>query len=374
MSDAGHGARPRSRRPSCRRACQAATEAAGPDPLVGARLRHFEVDRLLGRGGMGSVYLGKDTSLERPVALKVLAPDIAHDPDVVARFEREARAQARLRHPNVAQIHFIGEESAACTSSPWSSWRGRPSTRCWPSGGCPGPRRSTTPSRRRGACAPRWPTASSTATSSRRTWCSIARAGIKILDFGLVKSLHGDAELTRNGAIIGSPLYMAPEQGRGEDVDHRADIYSLGCALYHMLTGPPALHGPVPGRRHRHAHDRSCRRRCAAWRPTSPSACSSVVERMMAKTPRRSAPPTYDDLIAALEARARRNASSPASRPARWRWPSTSPPCRRCWTCSGPGSCPAAVAYFIVCHRLTGQTLGKRILRLAGHRPRRPGG
>ncbi len=71
-------------------------------------------------------------------------------------------------------------------------------------------------------------------------------SSIKILDFGLVKSLHGDAELTRNGAIIGSPLYMAPEQGRGEEVDHRADIYSLGCALYHMLTGRPPFSGPSP--------------------------------------------------------------------------------------------------------------------------------
>jgi serine/threonine protein kinase len=59
-----------------------------------------------------------------------------------------------------------------------------------------------------------------------------------------VKSLNGDAELTRDGAIVGSPLYMAPEQGRGEDVDHRADIYSLGCALYHMLTGRPPFTGP----------------------------------------------------------------------------------------------------------------------------------
>ena len=85
-------------------------EAAAADALVGTRLRHFEVKRLLGKGGMGAVYLGTDTSLERPVALKVLAPEIAHDPEVVARFVREARAQARLRHPNVAQIYFIGED------------------------------------------------------------------------------------------------------------------------------------------------------------------------------------------------------------------------------------------------------------------------
>src|SRR5688572_21995375 len=81
--------------------------AEGPaDPLVGTRLKHFEIIRLLGRGGMGSVYLATDTALERPVAVKVLASEIAHDPEVVARFMREARTQARVRHPNVAQIYF----------------------------------------------------------------------------------------------------------------------------------------------------------------------------------------------------------------------------------------------------------------------------
>src|SRR5512142_1176295 len=80
------------------------------DGLAGSRLQHFSLVRLLGRGGMGAVYYGTDVSLDRPVAIKVLALDIAHDPEIVERFEREARAQARLRHPNVAQIYFIGED------------------------------------------------------------------------------------------------------------------------------------------------------------------------------------------------------------------------------------------------------------------------
>src|SRR4051812_31552838 len=80
------------------------------ESLVGARLKHFDVLSLLGRGGMGAVYLAHDSSLDRPVALKVLAPEVGVDADVVARFVREARAQARLRHPNVTQIYFIGED------------------------------------------------------------------------------------------------------------------------------------------------------------------------------------------------------------------------------------------------------------------------
>src|SRR5215813_412887 len=80
------------------------------EPLTGTRLRHFEVRALIGRGGMGAVYLGWDTSLERTVALKVLDAEIGRDPDLLARFVREARAQARLRHPNITQIYFIGED------------------------------------------------------------------------------------------------------------------------------------------------------------------------------------------------------------------------------------------------------------------------
>ena len=191
-------------------------------------------------------------------------------------------------------------------------------------------------------------------------------AGIKILDFGLVKSLHGDAELTRDGAIIGSPLYMAPEQGRGEDVDHRADIYSLGCALYHMLTGRPPFYGPVAGGRHRHAHDRSRRAGAqpGARRPRAPAAAWST--RMMAKTPA--------DRFAELRrahrrprgAPARRNASSPGFKTRAVALAVDLAPHRRCWAPScRPLGLPAVAAYFIVCHRLTGQTLGKRLLRLA---------
>src|SRR5690349_21449896 len=82
-----------------------------PDALIGSRLQHFEARDLLGRGGMGAVYLGWDTSLERPVALKVLSAEICCDPELLERFVREARAQARIRHANVTQIYFIGEDA-----------------------------------------------------------------------------------------------------------------------------------------------------------------------------------------------------------------------------------------------------------------------
>ena len=175
----------------------------------------------------------------------MLAPEIAHDPEVVARFFREARAQARLRHPNVCQIYFIGDDRGL---------------QFFAMEFLEGPALDEVLAQRRLPWAEALDYTLATARGLRAALAHgfIHRdvkpsnlvldreAGMKILDFGLVKSLNGDAELTRNGAIIGSPLYMAPEQGRGEDVDHRADIYSLGCALYHMLTGRPPFSGPSP--------------------------------------------------------------------------------------------------------------------------------
>ncbi len=338
------------------------TAEAAADALVGGRLRHFTIERLLGRGGMGNVYLGSDTSLERPVAIKVLAPEISHDPEVVARFEREARAQARLRHPNVAQIYFIGEDRGL---------------HFFALEFLEGPALDEVLAQRRLP----WPDALEYSIATARGLRAAlahgfihrdvkpsnlvldAEAGIKILDFGLVKSLNGDAELTRNGAIIGSPLYMAPEQGRGEDVDHRADIYSLGCALYHMLTGRPPFSGPSPvGVIAMHMTDRQTPVRALA--PDVPERLARIVDKMMSKHPI-DRPSSYDELINALE----------AARPGQRELSGFKTRAvalaidllpfvvlglvLRLWVTA------LASIYFVLCHRLTGQTLGKRLLRLA---------
>jgi uncharacterized RDD family membrane protein YckC/tRNA A-37 threonylcarbamoyl transferase component Bud32 len=332
------------------------------DPMVGRRLRHFEVTRLLGRGGMGAVYLGQDTSLGRPVALKVLDPELGRDPDVVARFEREARAQARLRHPNVAQIHFIGEEDGLHFFAM---------------------ERLVGPSLdvllARGERLPWADALEHTLAAARGLRAALAEgfvhrdvkpsnlmldpdSRIKILDFGLVKSMRGDAELTRDGAIIGSPLYMAPEQGRAENVDHRADIYSLGCALYHMLTGRPPFTAPSPvGIITMHVTDRpTAVRQLAA---DVPEPVERIVERMMAKQPGDRFP-DYDALIAALEA-ARPGAQSLSGIRARFFALAVdlTPIAVLAYFVSAWAYLAAAV-YFIACHRLLGRTLGKRLLRL----------
>jgi uncharacterized RDD family membrane protein YckC len=337
-------------------------EPPADDPLVGKRLRHFEVTRLLGKGGMGSVYLGQDTSLGRPVALKVLDPELGRDPDVVARFEREARAQARLRHPNVAQIHFIGEQDGM---------------HFFAMERLVGP--SVDVVLARGERLP-WADALDYALAAARGLRAALAEGfvhrdvkpsnlmldpdsrIKILDFGLVKSMRGDAELTRDGAIIGSPLYMAPEQGRAEDVDHRADIYSLGCALYHMLTGRPPFQAPSPvGIITMHVTDRPTPVRQLA--PEVPEALGRVVERMMAKQPGDRFP-DYDALIAALEAARPGNQAATGLRARALALAIDLAPVAVLAYFVGAWAYLAAALYFIVCHRLLGWTLGKRLLRL----------
>ena len=330
------------------------------DSLEGTRLKHFEVVRLLGRGGMGAVYYGNDTSLERPVAIKVLAPEIAHDPEVVARFEREARAQARLRHPNVAQIYFIGEDRgfhffvmeylegpgldsllARAEPLPWAEAL------------------EYTIAAARGLRA-----ASAQGFVHRDVKPSNLmldrEAGIKILDFGLVKSMHGDAQLTRDGAIIGSPLYMSPEQGRGGAVDLRSDIYSLGCALYQMLCGRPPFTGPSPvGVISMHVTDKATPMRVI--NPNVPEVLARIVERMMAKDPAARFA-NYDDLLTALEsARTERRELSSIRRRGIALFIDAIllgvvGYVAKLW------AIPVVAAYFILFHRLLGQTPGKWLL------------
>lgn len=341
------------------------------DGLAGTRLQHFELVRLLGRGGMGAVYYGTDLSLQRPVAIKVLALDIAQDPEVVQRFEREARSQARLRHPNVAQIYFIGQDRGFHFFV-MEHLQG-PGLDALLAQGSPLP----------------WTAAlDHTLAAARGLRAALAQgfvhrdvkpsnlmlddeAGIKLLDFGLVKSMHGDAQLTRDGSIIGSPLYMAPEQGRGQPCDHRADIYSLGCSLFHMLTGRPPFMGDSPvGIISMHVTDRPPDLR--DLNPAVPQAVARITLRMMAKKPEdRYA--DYDVLIAALEAALapRRELGGMATRAIalavdslllllatyflRWL------------------VIPVALLYFVLCHKLLGQTPGKwllgvRVESMAGRR------
>jgi hypothetical protein len=209
------------------------------------RLGHYRVLRLLGVGGMGAVFQAEDLHLRRPVALKVMLP---REDDRTAgreRFLREARAAAALKHDHIVTIYHVGED------------RGNPflameflegetlAARLRRDGRLP-PAEVARVGREvaEGLAAAHARGLIHRDIKPANLWLEGDRARVKILDFGLVREAGADAHLTREGAIVGTPLYMAPEQARGEAVDGRSDLFSLGGVLYRACTGQR----PFPGR------------------------------------------------------------------------------------------------------------------------------
>jgi serine/threonine protein kinase len=211
---------------------------------VGKRLGPYEVVRLLGRGGMGEVYLALDERLRRHVALKLLREDVASDPARRARFEREARLAAALHHPHICTIYEIGEwDGQLCIAMEYVEG---------------------TTLEERVAAGPltigesmRIATQSADALEAARQAHVVhrdlksanivitPRGDVKILDFGLAKlleepgapSLTTAEALSEAGVVMGTAGYMAPEQVLGQPADHRSDLFSLGVVLYEMMAG-----------------------------------------------------------------------------------------------------------------------------------------
>lgn len=222
--------------------------AQAGDPLVGTHLAHFRVDERIGAGGMGEVYKGWDLALDRPVAIKLITPAIAADPDLRERFYREARAQARITHPNVCHIYFVGEQDArvffAMEYIEGESLAERVA------------RDGTIPAEdaleyvRQAALGLREAHAHGfTHRDVKPSNLMVDRGGtVKVVDFGLVSQAQAPDAAGDPGAVdatsqVGTPLYMAPEQARGQRVDHRADIYSLGATLHQLISGAPPFSG-----------------------------------------------------------------------------------------------------------------------------------
>ncbi len=249
---------------------------AGPIPLpneAGTRyLHHFRIDRTLASGGMGSVYVGYDTSLNRPVAIKVIRPELAKMPGFAERFIREAQAQAQIAHSNVVQVYFVGEQAGTFYIV----------MELVDGGSLESPHRMD------------WKDAVRHMTSLAEGLREASRLGIvhrdikpanvlldrfglaHLADFGLaglasnVEPVSGSVDtlppgqaptlaegqrissslpkLTQVGAIMGSPGYMSPEQSHGRPLDARADIFSLGATFYELLTGEaPVRAETIPG-------------------------------------------------------------------------------------------------------------------------------
>ena len=225
----------------------AARDLADEMPALsrGHRLGVYELLTPIGAGGMGEVWKAKDFALHRDVAIKILPPAFAHDPERLRRFEQEARAAAMLAHPNILAVYAIGEE------------RGAPYLVSELLDG------STLRERLRDGALPEWKAVDYAIEIARGLGAAhdkglvhrdlkpenifITRDGrVKILDFGLAKLVQPESDAptqTATGIAVGTPGYMAPEQIRAQPTDHRGDIFAFGAVLYEMLEG----HRPFAG-------------------------------------------------------------------------------------------------------------------------------
>ena len=216
---------------------------------IGEQLSHYRIVGKLGEGGMGVVYRAEDVRLGRPVALKVLAPQLAGDAVARRRFEAEARAASALDHPNICALYDVGETPdgrlflalAYCEGETLRS----------------GARRAGRSSRReRSRSPPQVADGLAEAHAKGIVHRDIKPANlmlrpdglVKILDFGVAK-LERDAGITGPTDSVGSPAYMAPEQIQSARVGPAADVWSLGVVLFEMLDRPAAVRGrgdPAP--------------------------------------------------------------------------------------------------------------------------------
>jgi len=214
------------------------------EPLApGSRFGGFEILELLGAGGMGRVFRARDLALDRVVALKVLARELAHDEAFVQRFQREARAVARLNHPNIVQIYGVGSVDGIHYLS-MEYLDGRSLGHYLKSGHWP--EREAVLIVRQVCQALRVAHAAGLVHRDIKPDNLILTRGgeIKVVDLGIAKRVDDDQSMTQSGAAVGTPHYIAPEQVQGwRDIDGRADIYSLGATLYHLVTG----HTPFKG-------------------------------------------------------------------------------------------------------------------------------
>jgi WD40 repeat protein len=202
------------------------------------RLGGYRVLKLLGAGGMGMVYLAEDTQLQRSVALKVMRPEAAKNPTARERFLREARAAARLKSDHVVTIHQVGEDGPVVFLA-MELLEGLSLEDWLKKGHRPAPAQAARIGRQvaLGLAAAHERGLIHRDVKPANVWLERSHQGrIKLLDFGLARGAS-DHTLTQSGTIVGTPAYMAPEQARGEQVDHRADLFSLGVVLYRLCTG-----------------------------------------------------------------------------------------------------------------------------------------
>lgn len=215
---------------------------------AGTRVGPYEIQRRIGAGGMGVVYGALDGRLGRKVAIKVLPASLRDDSDRLRRFEQEARTVGGLNHPNLVTLHDVGHHEGV----PYlvTELLDGQALRGLLAGGTIRPDEAV---RIAGEVARGLVAAHGAGIVHRDIKPDnifvTAEGRVKILDFGIAKildpSLKESKQLTADGAIMGTPEYMAPEQCRGSPPDRRSDIYALGCVAFELLLGEPPFRGKI---------------------------------------------------------------------------------------------------------------------------------
>ena len=213
----------------------------GPPSVPGdlGTLGGYRILRVLGEGGMGYVFHGEDDQLRRSVALKVMKPSVAAGAIATERFLREGRAAAGLKSDHVVTIYQVGEENGVAflameflDGANLEDWlRARNGTAAISAG------LRILRDVLKGLTAAHAKGMVHRDIKPANLWVDSSTGRIKVLDFGLTRAVSGEDQLTAEGALVGTPSYMAPEQARSQPVDARADLFSAGVVLYRILTG-----------------------------------------------------------------------------------------------------------------------------------------
>jgi tRNA A-37 threonylcarbamoyl transferase component Bud32 len=284
------------------------------DDLLGTVLDdRFQIDARIGAGGMGTVYKARQSSIGRDVAVKVIHPARTRNRDAAKRFLREARLASKLTHPNTVVVHDVGQAPTGALYIAMELVRGE----------------TLRDAIRRGDL-----TLDAAIGIGAQLCDALAAAHrlgvihrdlkpsnvmlvdgvVKVLDFGLAKSLAGDGsttDLTDSNQIMGTPAYISPEMVRGDPLDERSDLYSLGCVLHEMIAGAPPFPAPnTSAVLTRHLDD-------APPRLAAPPEIVDLVAALLAKKPEER-PASAVAVKSALLAAAPRAAAMPAPGPKRW--------------------------------------------------------
>jgi serine/threonine-protein kinase len=260
----------------------------------------YELHRRLARGGMADVFLARDQLLDRPVAVKVLFPEFATDPNFVERFRREAQSAANLNHPNIVSVYDWGQEQGTYFIV-MEYIDGRSLADILRTEGPLHPQRAAEVASDIAAALGFAHRNGVVHRDVKPGNVLISPSGqVKVADFGIARALGAGAEenLTQAGSVMGTATYFAPEQAQGLPLDPRSDLYSLGVVLYEMVTGRPPFSGESPvAIAYKHVQEQPAPPR--HLNTNVPAELEAIILKLLAKSPQQRYP-SADDLRADL--------------------------------------------------------------------------